>query len=513
LKKLYTFLLALTVVLITAVGVYSLVDVDATSSEMEKRELARMPAFSVGGLLDGSYLRQMDEYYSDTFPGREVLLKANRFLNQFYYYSGSGENSLLIVDYTGNAANGGEALRNPEEHQQEAMAPVTIPEHSASEQMPEETVPEETAPEENKPEETAPEENTSEETKPEENKAEETNPEENKSEENKPEENDPEETDPVSSEDPQAVTSVGTIIIQGDRAMEIPTATESVILRYAEAMNNLQDALGKKLRIISLLTPNSGQFYSPEDFHTGLHDQKIMIDLCYDAMDRKILTVDAYSALEAHQSEYIYFRTDHHWTALGAYYAYTALCQQLELEAVPLEQFETGVYDRFLGSLYTWTSGYAQSSVLKENPDSLTYYMPVVETHAKYYADAELDEGYPVSVVYRGLKETEGNKYLCFLGGDHPAAVVETAVEDGPVCLVLKESYGNALIPFLTGHYSKIYVIDPREFNRSGKPDLDLEDFVKEHNVDDLLVVNYPFMINNLDYIKWLNRLVGIDME
>ena len=66
------------------------------------------------------------------------------------------------------------------------------------------------------------------------------------------------------------------------------------------------------------------------------------------------------------------------------------------------------------------------------------------------------------------------------------------------------------LYPFLTSHYSKIYVIDPREFNQEGKPSLDLRELVKEYPVDDLIVINYPFMISNTAYVSWLNRLVGL---
>jgi len=77
------------------------------------------------------------------------------------------------------------------------------------------------------------------------------------------------------------------------------------------------------------------------------------------------------------------------------------------------------------------------------------------------------------------------------------------------VCLMLKESYGNAFAPFLTSHYSKIIVVDPREFNRDGKPSLDLTQFAKDQGVNDLLVINYPYMINNSYYIAWLGRLVG----
>ncbi len=159
--------------------------------------------------------------------------------------------------------------------------------------------------------------------------------------------------------------------------------------------------------------------------------------------------------------------------------------------------------------MYTYTQGYPQSDALRESPDTLTYYLPKVETHAKYYSDTTLSDGIPISVVYTKLAEDVDNKYLCFIGGDNPVCIIQTAVEDGPVCLMLKESYGNAFAPFLTSHYSKIVVIDPRKFNQQGKPSLDLKAFAAEQGVDDLLVLNYPFMVSNSYYIEWLNRLIG----
>ena len=83
----------------------------------------------------------------------------------------------------------------------------------------------------------------------------------------------------------------------------------------------------------------------------GKIDQKAMIELCYSKMNDKVLTVDAYSALEANKERDIYFRTDHHWTALGAYFAYTKFCEAADLEAIPLQRFESGKYDRFVGSM------------------------------------------------------------------------------------------------------------------------------------------------------------------
>ncbi len=119
--------------------------------------------------------------------------------------------------------------------------------------------------------------------------------------------------------------------------------------------------------------------------------------------------------------------------------------------------------------MYTFTKGYPQSDVLKQHPDYLDYYLPIADTHARYYADGSLENGTPVSVVYTQLDESVSNKYLCFIGGDTPVCIVESDVR-GPTCIVLKESYGNAFVPFLTSHYGRIIVIDPREFNQEGKP-------------------------------------------
>ena len=79
---------------------------------------------------------------------------------------------------------------------------------------------------------------------------------------------------------------------------------------------------------------------------------------------------------------------------------------------------------------------------------------------------------------------------------------------EGPVCLLLKESYGNAMIPWLTSHYSKIVVVDPREFNQEGKPSLDLRTFAESQGANDCLILNYPMMLNSAAYVTWLERLI-----
>lgn len=469
-KKLYNVLLCTALALLLVIGVWSLFGNGETVSAVDGKTLAEKPEFTFASLFDGSYLPALERSYSDHFPMRDMLLDVGKTMNRFYYYSGSDENAVLIIGGSTGAEQGGERLDT-------ALTPQVTP----SEQPP---APDE-APEEkpdDMPAEPAPEDTPQ-----------------------QPEEQTPPELDEPEEED---ATWAGNVIVVGTRAMEIPSANEQIIESYADAVGRLADAMGSGVRTISLVTPNGGEFYSPQSMHTGIHSQKAMIEHCYASMDAGIVTVDAYSGLREHADEYIYFRTDHHWTQLGAYYAYQKFCEAAGFEAVALDRFQTGVYENFVGSMYTFTKGYPQSETLYNNPDTLTYYLPIYETHAKYYADASLQNGVAVSVVYTQLPESTTNKYLCYIGGDTPVCVIESAAEGG-TCIVLKESYGNAFVPFLTSHYSKIIVIDPREFNRDGKPSLDLASFAAEQGIDDLIVINYPYMINNTSYIAWLNRLAG----
>ena len=120
-RKLYTVLLCIVLALMLAVGVYSLVDKDATFSALENKKLAEQPRFTVAGLLDGSYISAVETYYSDTFPGREALLKLNRSLNKFYYFSGTDEDSVLIINGPSGAELGGESLDAAQNAQNDAQ--------------------------------------------------------------------------------------------------------------------------------------------------------------------------------------------------------------------------------------------------------------------------------------------------------------------------------------------------------------------------------------------------------
>ena len=503
-KKLCLVFNIIIVLGLITVGIVSLVDTDRTVSIVENRTLASKPEFSIGALLDGSYISELETYYSDTFPGRETLMTYNKTLNGFYRYSGKGENNMLILNNTGAAAEGGVSLDDYEN----AV--------NGGSQKPDDTMQNQTPDVPDQPVEEEPSEGQDPVQDPVDGEEQLQDPELGKLPE-KPIDPGPTDEEIIDSNAPDDsgwetegdahYDDLGAIIIIGDQAMEIPYKNPSAIERYAAAVSDMAAAL-PDVQVYSLVTPNSAEFYMPNDFRSSSTNQQSMIELCYENMVESVKCVDAYSKLAKRTDQYIYFRTDHHWTARGAYWAYTAFCESAGFDAVSLEDFETGRYDEFVGSLYTWTSQYVQSEALWNHPDYVEYFLPIRESHAKYYTDSSLTNGIPISVVSTNISNSsKQNKYLCFISGDTPICVIETDVEDGGVCVVLKESYGNAFVPFLTSHYSKIIVIDPREFNHGSKPTLDLVSFAQEQGVTDLIAINYPFMINNTTYIAYLERL------
>lgn len=491
-KKFYTIFLAAVLLVSCAFGVYSLIDKDDEISTQENRGLKQKPKFTLSAFLDGSYMVELEDYYADQFPLREKLLAVNSKMNDFYNFSGSKDNGAILIETKGNAGAGGiGGAQGTDGTEQGTDTP--------SDQTPSDT----TSADGTETDTTQPSETTGTEQDPGDTQT--------------PEE--PQEEDPA-FDNPEDAVTVNSMLVVGDRALEIVYGNEEIETKYADAVNSLSAALGSNVKTYSLVTPNATQFYGPEDLRSGTTDQKAIIDYVYSKLDSSITSVDAYSKLRSHIDEYLYFRTDHHWTQLGAYYAYTAFCEAAGLEAVPLDDFETGQVTcsttgatTFLGTLYNNVvkESATAAAALAANPDTVTYYKPKAKTDATSYKALEngaLYGGYNgITTVATSVADTY--LYMAFISGDQPIEVIETDVQNDKVCMVLKESYGNAFVPFLTNHYSKVVVVDPRQFNTSETPSLYLPDLAQLEGVTDLIVINYPFMPQNEYYITRLNRLAG----
>jgi len=283
---------------------------------------------------------------------------------------------------------------------------------------------------------------------------------------------------------------------KSNRAMELYAKNLDANTEYANIVSKLQLKAANS-QVYCLVAPTSVEFYSSNKYKTAQSSQKESIADIYEKLTNGAKSIDAYSYIAAHVDDYLYFRTDHHWTARGAYHAYTAFCKTAELEALPLAE-PTGQLDGFVGSLHR----ISQNSVLKSNPDFLEYFIPET-AHTVSVWDGDLTaEPRKIPLISTNIAD-ESLKYLAFLEGDHSLVKIDTEATSNKTLLVIKESFGNSMIPFLINHYKTIYVIDPR------KNTANIPKFIEENKVDDVLCINYMFVPTNKTFMTAFKNSVG----
>ena len=237
-----------------------------------------------------------------------------------------------------------------------------------------------------------------------------------------------------------------------------------------EAINALTDSAG--VPVYFALIPSAAELRR-ELLPPGAPNasQKETIDFAY--ANAHAQTVDVYAALEAHKDEPLYYRTDHHWTTLGAYYGYTALAEAMGFESVPLADYtETFVTDSFYGSAWS-ASGFSWVA-----PDSISTYVPQGDAVVTNYPRRQPEPG----VMYDESKLELLNKYPYFFGGNTPLLTIETGNSEAPSLLILRDSYMDSLSPYLLPHFSTIHILDLRYYQTG------LKAYLAEHPVDQILV-------------------------
>lgn len=474
-----------------------------TVSEAEKRTLQQLPTLELGTLLSGQYNSELDRYYTDQLPMREHFIASDQELtsqmstlfglNPVQLISspggqgadlGLGENlgnegkdlvtfpTLDDTTETDEPSTGSESISEP----QPGETSIEDPTSSETSEVPSE-------PSSNVPDETS--DDSTSDSKPTETTIETKTPSTTESSATTTVETAPP-TTPATTVDTGVVQMSGGILLVGDRAVEVFYSSEAVISSYANLINQVANT-ASGAQVYSLVAPTAAEFYAPEGYRQGSSRQETAIQTIYGRLNGNIKTVPAYQAIAPHVGDYLYFRSDHHWTGLGAYYAYRGFAQAAGITPLGLSEMEYGrIPGDFLGTLYSWAG---QPKRLKDNPDYVDYWRPKVEATGYAFTDASMSAGYAIDLVKRDVNS--GNKYLAFTEGDHGLARFDTSVKNGRRIMVIKESYGNAMVPYLAAHYEQVYVFDPRKGN------INLADFVSKQQIQDILVVNYSLAIGN----------------
>lgn len=293
--------------------------------------------------------------------------------------------------------------------------------------------------------------------------------------------------------------STGTVKVD-NTAYELYNYVNSYASRYARAVNNLTKKLDSSIKVYDLVAPTSVGITFPDNRKKKLNssDQEEALNNIERKLSGREEFVPLYDILMQHRTEYIFFRTDHHWTSLGAYYAYCAFCAAKGIVPNELSAYDKKSSEGFLGTFYRDTD---QNKELKA--DTLETLLPISQNLSFEYTTVEGNK-LPAPVIADADSYSASLKYCAYIAGDNPYSVIRNKdITDGSSCIVVKESYGNAFVPFLADHYQTIYIVDYRYWEG------DLYDFIKKKKLREVILINNISMTRNSYLIGKLTQIIG----
>lgn len=435
-------------------------------SEAEQRALAGFPEVNISTVVDGSAFRGIDNFVTDTFFMRDFLVKSQQKFSVLYGLD-------LITGDSGRIAYIPPAATGRQDEAGQIVTPDASGESPGSGGgFPEEAVP----------------------------------------------------TFSEAGQLPETDYLKNGVLIYKNAAYSMADYYEAGARQFVAVAEQYADAF-PHTRIIILPAPLSAMLLDGNEFKGALLDQRQSLleiqamceatadsstavaetpgdlsagsspDTIRPAIGPKVRFVFVFDELWAHRGEYIYFYSDHHWTARGAYYAYRCFAGAAGFQPAGISSMkETIIGEPFVGGLYTFTG----DERIKAFRDTLYAYFPAKPHTMKVY-----DKDWNIMEFGSSIL-TFGSNYSNFIAGDNPLTVIN--VPDNPEglsILVIKDSYGNAMVPFLTEHYNTIYVVDPRHGS------IKLREYFKNIPLTDILFLNHLNLNSTTSWVQTLQNLLA----
>ena len=255
-----------------------------------------------------------------------------------------------------------------------------------------------------------------------------------------------------------------------------------------------------KQKLSFLLVPTSGLVMQEKlPKNARLFDQAKYIDQVQKAM-KDYNFVDVRDTLMDHNDEYIYYKTDHHWTSAGACLAYDVWSERTGGEVETEDGLVKNVVsDKFRGSLY--------SKILDADSaydEIWTYGLQKDDAFGSKDCTVTIDEKQQLDSIYDDEMLQKKDKYAYFLSGNYGQVHIQnqkaTSKAKGKNILIIKDSFANSFVPFVTQDYENIYMVDLRYYNG------DMKSYLQEHNITDVLVL---YNISNFISDRNLHKLTG----
>ena len=219
-----------------------------------------------------------------------------------------------------------------------------------------------------------------------------------------------------------------------------------------------------------------------------VEDQRQMFSMVERSLGDSVGWVDTASILNKHKSEKLYYKTDHHWTTQGAFYAFRDAAQTLGIEGDVSDDFVSyTVTDSFNGVLA------ASSGVGLDEKEQIDIYVPTGGDDDLVVS--YVDESRKTTSLYDSSKLETRDKYGVFLGGNTSVIDIRTVSTSQKRLLVVKDSFADCFIPFLAPYYREIVVVDPRYYSGT------MADIMESYRITDALILysgNTFFTDNNI---------------
>ncbi len=297
------------------------------------------------------------------------------------------------------------------------------------------------------------------------------------------------------------------LIIVGTRILEVYGGDRNGdTIRYAEILNNFADTVDPSVKVYSMVIPKASAYYLEQSdsskYDKYIYTNKTDIEDIAAHLSDKVTDVNIYDILGRHANENIYYRTDHHWTAIGAYYASEVFANLAGVDIDALSEFREEKTEGFHGSLF----GYAKlNPTILNNPEIFYVYYPDADYTVTYHSDGfdsspRTNKGGDGGFIWDKNDKTT-SWYSSFLRSDSYAVkAVSNSCKNGRKLLIVKDSYGNSLAPFMLEGFEEIYIVDGRYYNDS------LVEAVEEFGITDVLFAECTYSATG-NYINHLEEI------
>ena len=228
-------------------------------------------------------------------------------------------------------------------------------------------------------------------------------------------------------------------------------------------------------KVSVMIAPSSSLVLSEKlPWQAPVADEDIYHDSIVERLSGQAAVYDLRKTLRAHGDEYIFYRTDHHWTSEGAYLAYEQFAGSKGLPLFDRSAANEKKVENFYGTSYSKARNY---DVV---PDTITYY-DLPNQLTVYTANADGSESGETGPLYNTADFETRDKYKAFLRGNNGYSVLE-GNGTGSI-LIIKDSYANAFIPYLVEDYASIGIVDFRYLNEK------VDSLIERGGYDEILVL------------------------